>query len=78
MRRSTDRATGSIDQPTSWPWVLATTRRRPGLPGTLRQQRQRRGRAEPDGVDAVLGDQPAHPGVDAGTGSISVPGWRTT
>ncbi len=41
---------------------------RPGLPGPLRQQGQWRGRAEPHGVDAVLGDQSAHPAVDAGTG----------
>ncbi len=29
MRRNALRATGSIDQPTSWPWVLATTRLAP-------------------------------------------------
>jgi hypothetical protein len=29
MRRRAVLATGSIDQPTSWPWVLATTRRAP-------------------------------------------------
>ena len=42
--------------------------RRAGLPGTLRQQGQRCGRAEPDGVDAVVGDQPAHPGIDRRAG----------
>ena len=42
--------------------------RRTGLPGTLRQQGQRCCGAEPDGVDAVLGDQPSHPAIDRGDG----------
>ena len=37
-----------------------------GPPGGGPQQRQRRGRTEPDGLDVVVLDQSAHPALDAG------------
>ncbi len=47
---------------------------RTGLTGAVGQQAQRRRGAEPDGVDAVFGDQPAHPGVDGRYGQHQRPG----
>ena len=78
MRRSAFRATGSIDQPTSWPCVLAITRRAPAL--------RARGASSASGAAA-----PNHTvsmslraiswrirSSTPGSGSISVVGWRTT
>ena len=47
MRRSACRAPGSIAQPASWPWVVATTRAAPGRAQGRREQPERRRRAEP-------------------------------
>ncbi len=78
MRRSTERAAGSIDHPTSWPWVLATTLVAPA--------RRAAGASRPSGAAA-----PNHTvsiacsamsrlirAATRGVGSIRVPGWRTT
>ena len=78
MRRSTERATGSIDQPTSWPWVLASTRVAPAC----------RARGASSASGAAAPNQTVSMSFSAisrrirvstvGTGSISVAGWRTT
>jgi hypothetical protein len=74
MRRSACRAPGTIDQPTSWPWLLASTRdvRVAAQPGA--EQRAER-RPEPDGAGAVLaGEQP--PAGRLGSGTMTEVGWR--
>jgi hypothetical protein len=78
MRRSACRAPGSIDQPTSWPWVQAITRCAPAS--------RSHGASNASGAEA-----PNHTASQrsarstsvarrstSGTGSISDPGWRTT
>ena len=78
MRRSTDRATGSIDQPTSWPCVLASTRVAPAC--RARRASSASGAAAPNQTVSM----PCSPisrrirASTVGPGSISVPGWRTT
>ena len=69
IRRSACRAPGSIDQPTSCPCVLATTRAMPAPAGAGRGQQRQRGRgAEPDGGGPVRPDQLGGPAGHAGTG----------
>ena len=78
MRRSALRAPGSMDQPTSWPWVLASTRAAPA----------ERARAASSASGAAAPNHTVSMPCSAmsarirrstpGSGSISVPGWRTT
>jgi hypothetical protein len=78
MLRSAVRANGSIDQPTSWPWVLAMTRPAPAsrASGAINAS----GAAAPNHtVSMSLRSMSRRIRVDTdGTGSISVPGCRTT
>ena len=78
MRRNAVRANGSIDQPTSWPWVLATTRPTPAsrASGAINAN----GAAAPNHTVSTSWRSMScriRPAT-CGTGSINVPGWRTT
>jgi hypothetical protein len=78
MRRNAVRASGSIDQPTSWPWVLAT--RRPTPASRASGAISASGAAAPNHTVSALWRSMSlriRPATD-GTGSINVPGWRTT
>ena len=78
MRRNAERAPGSIDQPTSWPCVLASTRAAPA--SRARMASSASGAAAPNHTVSI----PRSP-ISArmrrstvGSGSMSVVGWRTT
>ena len=78
MRRNAVRAIGSIDQPTSWPCVLAITRRAPAsrASGAISAS----GAAAPNQTVSAMRSSTSRrirPITD-GSGSMSVPGWRTT
>jgi hypothetical protein len=78
MRRKAVRASGSIDQPTSWPCVLAMTRPAPASRaiGAINAS----GAAAPNQTVSASWRSMSlriRPATD-GTGSINVPGWRTT
>jgi hypothetical protein len=74
MRRNAVRAIGSIDQPTSWPWVLATTRPAPAsrASGAISAS----GAAAPNHTVSISCRSISRFILLAtdGTGSISVPG----
>ena len=78
MRRRQARDGGSIDQPTSWPWVDATVR---SAPASLSGAPSRAsGAAAPNHTVSMSRERTRSRAREkaSGVGSSSVVGWRTT